>query len=394
MDVTFSEKERAFRTEVRTWLEENVPKEPPPDDGLALREFDLAWQAAQFQGGWAGISWPAEYGGRGLSLLEQMIWHEEYARAGAPDVGSSFVGLNDAGPTLIVHATEDQKKRHLSRILEGRAIWAQGYSEPNAGSDLASLATRGLVDGDDLVVTGEKIWTSYADIADHQELLVRTDPEAGKHHGITWIICDLSPAPPGLTVEPIEMLSGIDRLCRVIYDEVRIPLSNIVGQINQGWRVVSSSLYLKRGTGRVADQVRLSRIVDDLFELAGAVIGPDGKRPAIADDGIARQLATARAEVLALRAMTYAELSRVERDGHPGAEGSFGRIFHALLSQRVHRLAMDIAGPRCLELGLVANEHQWTNEYLWSFTETVGGGTSEIQSSVIAERVLGLPHDR
>jgi alkylation response protein AidB-like acyl-CoA dehydrogenase len=323
-----------------------------------------------------------------------MIWHEEYARAGAPNVGTSFVGLNDAGPTLMVHGNEDQKVRHLSRILEGRSIWAQGYSEPNAGSDLASLRTRGTIDGNEMVITGEKIWTSYADIADHHELLVRTDPDAPKHKGITWIICDLSPPPKGLTVEPIRMLSGIDRLCRVIYDEVRIPLSNVVGQVNDGWNVVSSSLYLKRGTGRIADQVSLARTVDDLVKLATDTKGSHGRKRAFDNDEIARRLATARAEVIALRAMTYAELSRVERDGHPGAEGSFGRIFHALLSQRVHRLALDVLGPRGLEIDDASDDHYWTKEYLWSFTETVGGGTSEIQSSVIAERVLGLPHDR
>jgi alkylation response protein AidB-like acyl-CoA dehydrogenase len=245
-----------------------------------------------------------------------------------------------------------------------------------------------------MVITGEKIWTSYADIADHHELLVRTDPDAPKHKGITWIICDLSPPPKGLTVEPIRMLSGIDRLCRVIYDEVRIPLSNVVGQVNDGWNVVSSSLYLKRGTGRIADQVSLARTVDDLVKLATDTKGSHGRKRAFDNDEIARRLATARAEVIALRAMTYAELSRVERDGHPGAEGSFGRIFHALLSQRVHRLALDVLGPRGLEIDDASDDHYWTKEYLWSFTETVGGGTSEIQSSVIAERVLGLPHDR
>ena len=278
MDVTFTEEDRSFRAQAREWLSRNVPREPPPDDGQALRAFDLAWQATQFEGGWAGISWPVEYGGRGLSLLQQMIWHEEYARAGAPDVGTSFVGLNDAGPTLMVHGNEDQKRRHLSRILEGRSIWAQGYSEPNAGSDLASLQTRGTLDGNEMVITGEKIWTSYADIADHQELLVRTDPDAPKHKGITWIICDLSPRPRGLTVEPIRMLSGIDRLCRVIYDEVRIPLSNVVGRVNDGWNVVSSSLYLKRGTGRIADQVALARTVDDLVTLATGTEGSHGAK--------------------------------------------------------------------------------------------------------------------
>lgn len=386
MDLHLSAEDVAFRDEARTWLEENVPRQPPPPDGTALREFDMAWQALQFQGGWAGISWPTEYGGRGLSLVQQMIWHEEYARAGGPDVGTSFVGLNDAGPTLMAYGTESQKSYHLPRILKGEAVWAQGYSEPEAGSDLASLTTSASVDGDEMVITGEKVWTSYADVADHEELLVRTDADAPKHKGITWVICDLMPRPKGLQVEPITMLSGFDRLCRVTYDQVRVPLVNIVGALNRGWDVLSASLYLKRGTGRVADQLRLGRRVDALFGL-WAERSPH-------DQYLGMELATAQAEVAALRAMTLAEISRVDRDGHPGAEGSLGRIFHAVLSQRVHALALQLLGSDALALGDRLAGEDWPREFLWSQTETIGGGTADVQRNAIAERVLGLPRDR
>jgi len=386
MDLTLSAEDERFRDEARTWLEEHIPRESAPRDGKALREFDTAWQAVQYEGGWAGISWPKEYGGRGLSLVQQMIWHEEYARAGGPDVGTNFVGLNDAGPTLIAHGSTAQKRMHLSRILRGEAVWAQGYSEPEAGSDLASLSTRGIVDGDDIVVTGEKVWTSYADVADHQELLVRTNPEAPKHKGITWLICDLDAPHEGIHIEPITMLSGFDRLCRVVYDEVRVPLTNVVGGLDNGWGVLSSSLYLKRGTGRVADQLRLGHRVNSLLELWADRSSHD--------EHMGMELATAQAEVAALRAMTLAECSRVEKDGHPGAEGSLGRIFHAVLSQRVHRLALELLGSSALEVGRSIGGEDWTTEFLWSQTETVGGGTADVQRNAVAERLLGLPRDR
>src|SRR5690606_33207873 len=191
MDLDFTREQREFREEVRIWLEENKPREERPHDSAARREYDLAWQRTQYEGGWAGISWPTEYGGRGLSLLEQLIWYEEYGRAGLPGMDATFVGLNHAGPTLIARASAAQKNQHLPRILRGEAIWCQGFSEPGAGSDLASLSTRAVVDGDELVVTGQKIWTSFAHLADWQELLVRTDSSGRKHHGITWVICDI-----------------------------------------------------------------------------------------------------------------------------------------------------------------------------------------------------------
>ena len=189
MDLDLSSEDERFREEVRDWLHENVPKEPAPPYGPEYREYCRQWQRTQFEGGWAGISWPSEYGGCGLPPIRQMIWHQENARANAPAVGVNFVGLNHGGPTLIACGTEEQKAYHLPRILRGDIVWCQGFSEPSAGSDLAALKTRGVVDGDDLVVNGQKIWTSYAEHADFQELLVRTDPDASKHGGISWLIC-------------------------------------------------------------------------------------------------------------------------------------------------------------------------------------------------------------
>ncbi len=388
MDLDFTPGELAFRDEVRTWLAENVPRDPRPDGGKALREWELAWQRHQYDAGWAGVAWPREYGGRGLSLLELLIWYEEYAKADAPQVAVTFVGLNHGGPTLIARASDEQKAYHLPKILRGDVAWCQGFSEPGAGSDLASLQTRADIDGDYLVVSGQKIWTSFADLADWQELLVRTNRDVPKHKGITWVICDMHS--PGIEVRPIRGITGTDaHFCEVFYDEVRIPLSNVVGDINDGWSVAMSTLSFERGTAFMAHQMEMAKTVEALIELARERTGPDGRRPAIADDEIARRLATARAEVSALRAMTYAGISRSARTSQPGPEGSMLRLFSSELSQRVARLALDILGDPARYEGDEVG--RWPYSYLGSFQATIAAGTRDIQRNIIGERVLGLP---
>jgi alkylation response protein AidB-like acyl-CoA dehydrogenase len=323
--------------------------------------------------------------------VQQLIWYEEYARAGLPSVDAGFVGLNHAGPTLITTATEEQKSFHLPRILRGQDVWCQGFSEPGAGSDLAALSTRAELDGDEFVVTGQKIWTSFAMIADYQELLARTDRDVPKkHNGITWLICDMRS--PGIEVRPIETIEGGAEFCEVFYDEVRIPVSNVVGERDDGWRVAMSTLSFERGTAYTASQVRLADTVEKLVALAGERTGPDGRRPAIADDELARRLATARAEVAALRAMTYAGICRNMRSDTPGPEGSILKLYYADIAKRVARLAMDVLGAD----GLRATSRWdrpfgWAGNYLYSFSTSIGGGTSEIQRNIIGDRVLGLP---
>ncbi|MDX6433084.1 MAG: hypothetical protein QOE54_5450 [Streptosporangiaceae bacterium] len=390
MDLDFTAEQVRFREEVRTWLADNAPREPRPHDPAAMRDYDLGWQRTQWDGGWAGISWPQEYGGRGLTLLQQLIWYEEYARAGLPSVDACFVGLNHAGPTLITRANEEQKAFHLPRILRGDDVWCQGFSEPDAGSDLASLRTRAELDGDHLVISGQKIWTSFAMCADYQELLVRTDRGGSKHHGITWLICDMRS--PGIDVRPIETIEGGAEFCEVFYDEVRVPLANVVGRRDDGWRVAMSTLSFERGTAYTASQVRLSDTVEKLIGLARERTGPDGRRPAIADDDLGRRLATARAEVASLRAMTYAGICRNMRSDTPGPEGSMLKLYYAEIAKNVARLAMDILGPD----GLPATSRWdrpfgWSGNYLYSFSTSIGGGTSEIQRNIIGDRVLGLP---
>ena len=390
MDIRFSAAEEAFRADARAWLEANVPRGPRPA-GVDLRErrdHDLAWQRRMFEGGWAGVSWPREYGGRGASLMEQVIWYEEYARAGAPEITTTFVGLNHAGPTLIACGSEEQKAYHLPRILRGDVVWCQGFSEPNAGSDLASLQTRAVFDGAELVVSGQKIWTSFGNVAEFQELLVRTDPEAPRHRGISWVICAMDS--PGIDIRPITTLTGDQHFCEVFYDEVRISLRNVVGQLHDGWRVAMATLGFERGTAFLSEQIRLARRLEDLAALARTVPGPRAGR-AIDDDEIGRRLALARAEVEALRAMTYRSVSLAVRTGVPGAEASIIRLFFSELVQRIDLLALDILGPAAVERCEGSPAARWADSYLAGLSQTIGGGTKDIQRNIIGDRVLGLP---
>lgn len=389
MNLDFSRSDNEFREQVREWLHRNVPRERRPWDGRAMAEYDRAWQRVQFDGGWAGIAWPVAYGGRGLSTLKQLIWFEEYARAGAPSAGINFVGLNHGGPTLIDQAGDVLKSFHLPGILRGDQIWCQGFSEPNAGSDLASLKTRGEIDGDHLVVNGSKIWTSWANWADYQELLVRTDPDSRRHSGLSWLICDMKA--PGVSVRPIMSMAGCLENCEVFYSDVRIPLHNVVGGLGNGWTVAMTTLSFERGTAFVADQMELAIRIEELIDTARERMDHQG-RPVLADGAIAARLATTRAEIAALRAMTLAGVSRNERLGKPGPEGSMIRLYMAEIAQRLYALAMDVLGQDAVVLS--GGDWGWTRPYLHSFAQTIGGGTAEIQRNIIGERVLGLPKGR
>jgi alkylation response protein AidB-like acyl-CoA dehydrogenase len=369
-----------FRDEARTWLHANRPRGPKPLEGWPLREYDTAWQRAQYDGGWAGIAWPRDFGGRGLSLIEQMIWWEEYSRAECPPLGSMFVAMSHAGPTLIMAGTEAQKANHLPMILKGEAIWCQGFSEPSAGSDLTSLQTRGEVDGEDLVVNGTKIWTSYGPVADWQELLIRTEPGSTGRKGLSWVICDMKAA--GVTARPIKAMAGVTHFSQVFYDDVRIPLSSIVGELNQGWKTAMTTLGFERGAGTISHQIELAHIVRRLFELAR------GRRGEAAEL-LAADLAMLRAEVAALRAMTALSISRGLREAVPGAEGNIVALYYGELTRRVHQAVIDLLGAEGLERG--EGREDWPLHYLESFKWAIGGGTSDIRRNAIGDRVLGLP---
>lgn len=383
MDLHFTQEDREFRERARAWLADNVPNERRPHHGVAMREFDVAWQRRQFDAGWAGVSWPREHGGLGLSLTRQLIWHEEYARAEAPDNHLCFVGLNHAGPTIIVRGTEEQKAFHLPRILSGESVWCQGFSEPNAGSDLASLRTKARIEGDHLVVNGSKIWTSHGHLSDWQELLVRTDVDAPKHKGISWVICDMKS--PGITLRPIEIMPSPNQVhfVQCFYDDVRIPLKNVVGDVNDGWSVAMSTLGFERGTAQVRDQLRYAYLVERMIAEARQKLGADCP---LSQDEIGARLAQLRADMAAARAMTYMVVSRAEA-GKTGAE-SLMRAMVGETQQRARRLALDILGPRALEN---PEDDDWVYYYLRSFSITIAAGTSQIQRNIIGERVLGLP---
>ena len=365
----------AFRKEARHWLQANVPSERPPQEGPASSTFVRAWQQAQWQGGWAGIAWPKEFGGRGLSVLEQIVWCEEYARAGGPSpLDASFVGLNHAGPTLIARGTHEQKAFHLPKILSGDALWCQGFSEPSAGSDLASLKTRGRIEGDELVIDGQKLWISFADVADYQELLIRTDPNAFAKAALTWVICPMKT--PGITVRRIKTMAGPHKYCEVFYDAVRLSLSQVVGGVGNGWATAMSTLGFERGTASLALLLGLILNVEKLLRCCPA------DRPELR-----LRLARLRAEGAAIRATTYRFALDAEH-AVPDAGGSAIRLSFAEFTQRVTGAAIDLFG---LDSPEVVGAHGWGHDYLDVFSETIAGGTAEIQRNIIAERVLGLP---
>ena len=371
MQLSLTEADEVFRATAREWLLTNVPADRAPAAGQAARDYALAWLRRSHEGGWSGISWPQEYGGRGLAPQRLLIWYEEYVRALAPSVlDCTFVALNHAGPTVFACGTAEQKAYHLPRILRGEVVWCQGFSEPGAGSDLASLRTSAVVDGDHLVVNGQKIWSSYADIADYQELLVRTEAGSKRHRGLSWVICDMRSE--GITVRPIENIAGVSHFAEVFYDNVRIPLSNVVGGLNDGWRVAMTTFGFERKTAAIGLQLDLSVKVEALIRAAAPRTG----------SGLADRFAKLRAETAGLRAMTYRTLLREPSNV---SEGSLVRLPFGEIAQRVYRAAMDILGPEALL------NNAWTHDYLESYSETIAGGTAEIQRNIIAERILGLP---
>jgi alkylation response protein AidB-like acyl-CoA dehydrogenase len=383
MDLDFSKEEQQFREQARDWLQDNVPEDRRPHHGNAMRDYDKEWQKTQFEAGWAGVSWPVEFGGLGLGLTQQLIWYEEYARAHAPDNHLCFVGLHHAGPTIMACGDEAQKTAHLRGMLTGEEIWCQGFSEPNAGSDLASLKTKAHVEGDELVITGSKMWTSHGHLADKQELLVRTDTDAPKHKGISWVIFDMKTA--GVELRPIEIMTApnLPHFVQCFYDEARVPLCNVVGGLHNGWSVAMSTLGFERGTAQIKDQIRYAFLVEQMIERARKRFGSAN----LQNDEIGSRLAQLRADMAAARAMTYMVVSRAKA-GLKGSESSLMRAMVGDVQQRVRRLAMDIIGPEALEN---PEDDDWVYFYLRTFSTTIAAGTAQIQRNIIGERVLGLP---
>ncbi|MBD3759613.1 acyl-CoA dehydrogenase family protein [Rhizorhabdus sp.] len=391
MNLDYTPEDFAFREQARSWLAANVPAERRPSDVMGGAAFDKAWQKRLHDGGWAGVNWPSEYGGLGLSAVRTLIWWEECERAAAPGYERSTIALTHAGPTLITRGTEAQKAFHLPKILRGETLWCQGFSEPGAGSDLAALKTRGVVDGDHLVVNGQKTWTSGAATAQYQELLVRTEPGSTRHKGLTWIICDMSL--PGITVHPIQTMMGESDINATFYDDVRIPLSNVVGAIGEGWSVAMSTLAFERGNTFLRDQISLAGKVERAIAVARTAMMPDGTI-AIADKEIARKLAELKADALGLRAMAVANVSNIDRHGTPGAEGSMVKLLVSQVNKQLNEVMAEILGQHFLDYAGTKESAPWTFDYMWGWVLTIAGGATEIQKEIIADRVLELPRSR
>jgi alkylation response protein AidB-like acyl-CoA dehydrogenase len=392
VDLRYNEAEEQFRKELREWLAEALPRlpdKPAADDWPARRAYDTGWQAMLHEAGYAGINWPKEYGGRGATLTEQLIYLEETTLAGAPYVGVNFVGLLHAGPTLMAEASEQQRQEHLPRILRGDEVWCQGFSEPAAGSDLASLQCKAVRDGDEYVISGQKIWTSFAQAADYCELLVRTDPDVSKHKGITWLIFPMDT--PGIEIREIETISGSSEFSEVFFDEARVPVSQRVGDENDGWRIAMVTFGFERGTAFISDLVETNRMIGDLVELAQKVTRRSGT--AWDDVALRREVGHLQAEMDALWAMTKRNLAQAERTGVPGPASSAVKVYYSELLQRMTDLAMrilDRAGLSRDDLGDLRSG-AFVEERLRSTSFTIAAGTSQIQRNIIAERILGLP---
>lgn len=394
MDLRYSESDERFRKELRAWLAEAVPAHgapPPVHDWPARRAWDTGWQRKLFDAGFAGIHWPAAYGGRDASPTEQLVYFEEVARARAPYIGVNFVGMLHGGPTLIAEGTEAQKAAHIPRILRGEEVWCQGFSEPQAGSDLASLQTRAVREGDHYVVSGHKIWCSFAQAADFCELLVRTDPDAPKHRGITWLIMPMDL--PGIEIRPLPTLVGEGEFSEVFLDGVRIPVENAVGAENDGWRVTNVTLRFERGTAFAQDIIELQQFVGELVALAKRT-ARDGAT-AWDDDALRRELGHAAAELDALWSLVKLQVSENARAGVPGLGGSAVKLAYSELYQRVAELGMRLLGRAALSRDDVAGlpAKATLAKALQSLSLTIAAGSSQIQRNIVAERILGLPRE-
>jgi alkylation response protein AidB-like acyl-CoA dehydrogenase len=396
VDLRDSPDEQRFRAQLRDWLATVLPSVPPrPDanDWPGRREYDTHWQKLLCDAGYAGINWPKEYGGRGATPTEHLIFLEEAERAGAPYVGVNFVGLLHAGPTIITEGSAEQRAEHLPKILRGEEIWCQGFSEPTAGSDLASLRTHGVRDGDDYVVNGHKIWTSHAEVADFCELLVRTDPDAPKHRGISWLILPMDT--PGVVVRPLRTILGSTEFSEMFLDDVRIPVTNRVGNEDDGWRVTMVTLSFERGTAWVDQIVDSIRLVGDLAALAKTVTNRDGV--AWDDRGLRAEIGHLAAEFDALWALTKRGVTEASGgSGVPGPSASVLKLRYTEARQRLMEVGARVLGRTSLSRVDIAGvpSAEWGDERINSINYTIAAGTSQIQRNIVGERILGLPRER
>ena len=395
MDLRYSASDEAFRKELRAWLADAVPAHGPRPseraDWEARCAYDQGWQRKLYDAGYAGINWPKQYGGRDASLTEQLVYFEETTRARAPYVGVNFVGLLHGGPTIMAEGTPEQKERHIGPIIRGEQIWCQGFSEPGAGSDLASLKTRAVLDGDHYVVNGHKIWTSFAQVAHYCELLVRTAPEE-KHRGITWLAMPMNL--DGIEIRPLPTLLGSTEFSEVFLEDVRVPVECRVGKENDGWRVTNVTLSFERGTAFTSDIMKLQDALRELTEVAKRITRDDTS--AWEDRALRRDVGHAAAEAEALWAFVKYIVSEAEKTGLPGTSGSCLKLYYTELKQRVGELSMRVLGRAALVRDDVAGlpSEEFVFQAFQSLSMTIAAGSSQIQRNIISERILGLPKER
>jgi hypothetical protein len=404
MDLTYPPEAEEFRAVISAWLADNLPEGwGTPEFSLTPEEraaFNDQWTAQLFAGGWICASWPVEYGGKGLTLLQQVVLNEEFARAGAPLRGD-FFGDTLVGPTILQWGTEEQKKQFIPGILKGEIAWCQGFSEPDAGSDLASLKTKAELDGDEWVINGQKVWTTQAQYADYIFLLARTDPDVPKHAGISYLLVPMKQA--GVEVRPIEQIDASAEFNEVFFTNVRCPKGNVIGGVNNGWKVAMTTLGFERGTSATTGHRRFLKEFNEILDLA--------RERGLNDDPLFRQrLARSWSKIKIMQINGYRTLTDALRGTHTTAAlGACNKMFWSEAHQETMLLAMDILGTRGQTL--LGQEGQETvlpgarraaasypvnnlqSLFFFSRSETIWGGTAEIQRNIVGERVLGLPKE-
>jgi alkylation response protein AidB-like acyl-CoA dehydrogenase len=385
MDFQLSPDDAAFQEEVRTWLAAHRDqiahtREVDWEQGGEAFERHRAWERALFEAGLGAVAWPKEYGGRGATLMQQALFTDEYVKAKAPD-RINRLGLGLLGPTLMVFGSDEQKAEHLPRILRCDEIWCQGFSEPNAGSDLASLRTRAEIDGDEFVINGQKIWTSLGRFGDWIFVLCRTDPAAPKHKGISFILVDMHS--PGVEVRPLVQIDGSARFAEVFFTDVRVPRANLVGPLNEGWKVAMTTLGFERGTG-LGSPAAFNRMFGDMVELS--------RREQRGDDpDVRRRIAQSYIETRMFQLSNQRTLSKLAKGAQVGSEASLNKLYWSEMEMRMLELGLDVLGPRA-EVAEGADAELF-GDYLYARASMIYAGTNEIQKNIIAQRVLGLPRE-
>ncbi|MGA9856958.1 MAG: acyl-CoA dehydrogenase family protein [Solirubrobacteraceae bacterium] len=379
MDLTFSEPELAFRDELRAWFAAHDPGAEPERDEDAHYAWRRDFQRELAGDGWAAVHWPPEYGGRGATMTQSAIFFEELGRSGAP-LPANVLGLLLAGPTIMTWGTPEQKERYLTPILTAEEIWCQGFSEPDAGSDLASLKTRAVKDGDDWVVTGQKVWTSGAQYSKWCMLVARTDTEVAKHKGLTYFLMDMEQE--AVQVRPLRQITGENEFNELFIDGARIPDVNVLGGVGNGWKVALTTLMNERAGLAFFLQVRLRQLLDRLISEAAA-------RGLLDDPVVADRLGEMHLKAEVLRLTAYRGLTAIEKYGQPGPEGSLTKWMWSETNQQLTQLAADLLGPAALTAG-----GRWSYELLRARGNSIEGGTTEVLKNIVAERVLGLPKAR